>query len=81
MKATRKMLKEIRSCCHHGHGAAVFSDGSVMLALSSNAVVARDDGQGGWDFRIAYIDDPTISRLSPQQIHDQVELRRKGRKQ
>jgi len=61
MKATKKLLREIKSCCHHGHGASVFADGSVIQAVSSNDVIAYSLPGGGWEYRIAYIDDPNIT--------------------
>jgi hypothetical protein len=60
VKVTKQLLEEIKNCCHNGHGASVFSDGTVMQAISSNDVLARGDGQGGWDYRVAYVDDPEI---------------------
>ena len=73
MKATRKMLKEIKSCCHHGHGASVFGNGDVMQAISSNDVIATSKVGGGWDYRVAYIDDPDITLTELQRIFDEQE--------
>lgn len=65
MKTTKKILSEIRKCCHHGHGASLFEDGTVIQAINSNDVIARSRIEGGWEYRIAYIDDPkyTLSDL------------------
>lgn len=70
LKVTRKMVSEVRRCCHNGHGASIFADGSVMQAISSNDVIARGDGRGGWDHRIAYVSDPTITTKDLQEIFD-----------
>lgn len=50
------IARESKLCCHHGHGMAVFADGSTMQAISSNDVIARGNGSGGWEYRIGYID-------------------------
>ena len=71
MKATKKLLSEVKSCCHHGHGASIFADGSMMQAISSNDVMARGKSGGGWEYRIAYIDDPDITLDGLQRIFDQ----------
>ena len=74
MKATKEMLKEIRSCCHNGHGAALFSDGTVIQGIDSNSVLARqktDENGEYWDYRIAYISDPRINLEFLQEILDQ----------
>ena len=47
--------------CHPeglGIGLAIFADGSFMESISSNDVLARGDGNGGWDHRVAYINTP-----------------------
>lgn len=62
MKITKELVKEVKTCCHHGHGAAIFEDGSVVFAISSNDVIARGDGRGGWEYRIAYVDDPDVDK-------------------
>lgn len=73
MKATRKMLTEVKRCCHHGHGASLFRDGTVMQAISYNDIIARSmttrDGNQ-WDYRLAYIDDPAITLAELQGILD-----------
>ena len=70
MKATRKVLSDVKSCCHHGHGASIFADGDVMQAISSNDVMARSKVGGGWDYRIAYVDDPKITLDELQDVFD-----------
>lgn len=62
-RSLKEILVDVRSCCHHGHGAALFADGDVYQAVSSNDVLAREDGEGGWEYRIAYIDDPDITEV------------------
>ncbi len=61
IKITPELIEEIKSCCHHGHGASIFLDGSVMQAVSSNDCIARSNPAGGWTYRIAYIDDPEVT--------------------
>jgi hypothetical protein len=73
MKATRKLTSEVRRCCHHGHGAAIFADGDVMQAISSNDIIARGAPAGGWEYRIAYVDDPTVTTADLQNIFDRSE--------
>lgn len=60
MEITQELLDEIKSCCHNGHGASVFANGDVYQAISSNDVLARQSSDGGWEYRVAYIDDPDI---------------------
>ena len=74
MKATRSMLKDVKSCCHHGHGASLFSNGDVIQAINSNDVIARSKIGGGLDYRIAYINDPNVTLADLQRILDDVEL-------
>jgi len=66
---TRKMLKEVKSCCHHGHGASIFRDGTIMMAINSNDVIAHSK-DGGWEYRIAYIDDPDVTLSELQRVFD-----------
>ena len=60
MKATKKMLREIKECCHDGHGASVFSNGDVYQSISYNDVIARSTVDG-MDYRLFYVDDPDIT--------------------
>lgn len=71
MKVTRKLLAEVKQCCHHGHGASIFADGTVMQAISSNDVMARGKIGGGWEYRIAYVDDHKITLARLQEIFDE----------
>ena len=73
-----RLAFEVRRCCHHGHGAAVFADGTVMQAISSNDVVARGNGAGGWEWRIGYVDDPKVTRDELQEIFDYAERMENG---
>ena len=73
MKVTKKLVKRVQACCHHGHGASIFNDGTVMQAISSNDVIARGDGRGGWEYRIAYIDNPNITVAQLQEIINFIE--------
>ena len=57
-RIARQIARDSKKCCHHGHGMAVFADGSTVFSVSCNDVIARGDGQGGWAYRIAYIDRP-----------------------
>jgi hypothetical protein len=41
--------------CHPegiGHVINVFSDGTYMIGASENDIIARGDGNNGWDYRI-----------------------------
>jgi hypothetical protein len=41
-----------------GHVISVFGDGSHMLAISQNDVIARGAPGGGWEYRIACLKYP-----------------------
>lgn len=69
IKVSNKMVSEVRLCCHHGHGASIFRDGTVMQAISYNDVMAYSTPEG-WEHRIAYVDDPKITRAELQNIFD-----------
>ena len=76
MKKTREELstirKEIARCCHCGHGASVFTDGSVYYAVSVNDCLAVGDSTGKWDYRIAYYDRvPSLEAL--EELFSQVQ--------
>lgn len=42
----------------YGHVVNVFANGDWMFGISENDVIARGDGSGGWDHRIACLRSP-----------------------
>ena len=63
-KFTTRQIAEIaratKACSRNGMGLciSVFSDGDCRQGVSENDVIARGDGNGGWDHRIACIKYP-----------------------
>ena len=70
VKVKRSLTTAVRRCCRNGHRAAIFADGTVMEAVSVNDVVARSNGRGGWEYRIAYVDDPQVTTVQMQELFD-----------
>lgn len=72
---TKKAIAEIASAskriCHPeglGHGISVFRDGTWMLSISSNDVIARGAFGGGWEYRLMYIAHPVTRAQAEEMI-------------
>ena len=74
-KFTTRQVAEIaratKQCSSTGIGVcvSVFSNGDCMQGFSENDVIARGDGNGGWDHRVACLKFP----MTRQQVADHLE--------
>lgn len=73
-----EIARASKAICHPegmGNGLAVFSDGSFSIAISSNDVVARGNGHGGWEYRLTYISVPLSREQAIREIREAEAMR------